>query len=127
MQGPSISVSDVSLTQGAYFAVERLTLTNTGQVSFSSFSVTTLQVPTSASYCYTLTNPSTLLLVASTCPSLTADPRTVAVAYNLSPGASLALAIQVPGTVYTVGSQAQVAVLTSAGASASIQAQVLPA
>jgi hypothetical protein len=127
LQGPAVALTDVSLAQGAYFALERLTVSNEGESSFPSFSVTTSDAPTSAFYCYTLTDPSTLMVVASTCPLLAANPRTLAVSHGLTPGSSVTVTLQMPGTVFTVGSLVLVTVLTPAGASASLQANVLPA
>jgi hypothetical protein len=87
----------------------------------------TSDAPTSAFYCYTLTDPSTLVVVSSTCPLLSANPRTLAISYGLPPGNSLTVTLQMPGTAFTVGSSTLVTVLTPAGASASLQADVLPA
>ncbi len=127
MQGASVTVSDAGIVQGTHFAFEKLTVSNTGQVPITSFTVSTLAAPTSASYCYTLTNPATLQVVSTSCPVMTANPRTVTIFCTVPPGGVLLVTLQLVGSVFAVGSSSQVIVLASAGSSAAAEAQVLPA
>ncbi len=127
MQGASVTVSDARIVQGTHFAFEKLTFSNTGQAPVTSFTVSTLAAPASASYCYTLTDPATLQVISTTCPVMTANPRTVAISRTVPPGGALLVTLQLVGSVFSIGSSSQVIVLASAGSSAAVEAPVLPA
>ncbi len=127
LQGASVAVSDAGISQGVHFAFERLTVSNTGQTPITSLTVSTPMAPPSASYCYTLTDPSTLRASSTTCPRMATNPGTVAIPCVIPSGGALRVTLQIAGSVFAIGSSTQVIVVTSAGSSATAEAQVLPA
>lgn len=127
LQGASVAIDGARISQGSRIAFEKLTVSNTGQAPITSFAVSTLMAPTSASYCYTLANPVTLGTLSTTCPAMATNPRTLTVAYSIPPGGALTVTLQLTGGAFAVGSASQVIVTTSAGASATVEVRVLPA
>jgi hypothetical protein len=127
LEGPSISISEASIRQGTYVALETLAVYNSGEVPASSFYVSTPQAPSSASYCYAVLNPATMIPVASTCPSMSANPTSVEIPCSLPPGGALLVEIAIAGADFAVGSSSAVTVTTSAGAQATVSVQPVPA
>ncbi len=127
LQGPSVSVSGATARQGIYMALETLTVYNSGDVPFSSFTISTSGVSDSASYCYTLLNPTTRTVVYSSCAALLANPASVVVSSALQPGNGLLVEITVTGAAFAVGSGIAVTVTSSSGAQATVGVQVVPA
>jgi hypothetical protein len=127
LEGPSVSVADASIRQGAYLAIESLTVDNTGQVPTASITVSTVPVSPSASFCYSLANPSTMATISTTCPNLATGPGTLAVPCSLAPGNAVTVELTIMGKPFGVGSGEVVTVSSSAGASQSLSVQVVPA
>jgi hypothetical protein len=127
IRGPSVAIQDESIHQGAYLAIERLTVMNPGQTPISSFVVSTSQVPDSASYCYVVYDLATGAESAGTCPAIATNPSSVAVVYPLRPGGAAGVVITIIGSVFGIGSSCMVTVTTSAGAQQTVGVLVAPA
>ena len=127
LQGASVTLSDASIRQGTYVALETLTVYNSGGPSATGLTVTTAGVPSSADYCVSLVNPSTMAVLSSTCPSVTVNPGSVQVAWTLPSGGGLMVELTITGSSFTVGSSYPVTVTTSVGSQASLEVQVVPA
>jgi hypothetical protein len=127
LQGPSVSIEDASLRQGAYLAIERLTVFNSGQVAMSSFVISTSQAPASAPYCYATYNTATGAELLSTCPATAGNPGSVSIGYPVPPGGAVGVVVTVVGTPYIVGEGCAVTVTTSSGAQQTSEVQVGPA
>jgi hypothetical protein len=127
LQGASVTLSDASIRQGAYAAFETLTVFNSGGPLDSSLTVTTTGVSGSATYCYTLVNPTSMATLFTNCPSATSNPATVAVAWPLPTGVGLIIEFTIGGGAFGIGSDCLVTVTTSAGGQATAGVQVVPA
>ena len=125
--GPSVAVQDEGIRQGTYLATERLTVMNIGQAPISSFVISTTQVPSSASYCYTIYDLATGAQSAGTCPVTATDPSSVTIGYPIQPGGATVVAIAIKGSVFEVGSTCTIAVTTSTGAQEAVNVLVAPA
>lgn len=124
--GPGVSLADATIRQGEYVAVERVAIYNTGKAPFS-FALSTTRVSSSATYCYTLYDPSGAAVVATTCPGAAPDAATVDIPTSLVPGKGVLLALTISGRAFALGSECDLTVTTSAGAQGSVAATVLPA
>ncbi len=127
VQGPSISVTGATIRQGAYLALESLTVYNTGQIPLNSFEVSTQKVLSSASYCYSLLDPIAQNVISSTCPSMSLNPSLVTFSSSVAPGGALLVELTVMGSAFALGTSCLVTVTTSAGAQQSMNVQVVPA
>jgi hypothetical protein len=127
LQGPSVNIEDTSLRQGAYIAIESLTVYNSGQTAMSSFVLSTSQAPVLAPYCYTTYNTATGAELTSTCPATAGNPGSVSVGYPVPPGGSVGVVVTIMGQAFTVGEGCAVTVTTSAGAQQTAEVQVAPA
>jgi hypothetical protein len=123
--GPAISVSDATIRQGANQAVERVVLTNTGTVAFSSLILTNLGAPTGATYCLSLLNPSSGTVLSSSCPA-GSNPSVISVPTALGPGQAVLVSVTVYGSVFAVGSTYTL-IASSGGSQASQQVTAVPA
>jgi hypothetical protein len=123
--GPAISVSDATIRQGASQAVERIVLTNTGTVAFSSLTLTNLGAPTGATYCLSLLNPSSGTMLSSSCPA-GSNPSVISVITALGPGQAVLVTVTVYGSVFAVGSTYTL-IARSGGSQASLQVMAVPA
>jgi hypothetical protein len=126
-QSPAVSLADAEIRQGGGGAVESVTVYNAGSVPFSSFTIITTGISTSASYCYSLLNRVTQTTISSTCPTVSTNPSTVLFAVAVPPGSSVTALLILSGQVFSLGSTYQVAVTTSAGAQQSMGIVALPA
>lgn len=131
--GASVGVSGVSLIQGPYFALEKLTIANTGSSAFGSFTVST-SISASPSYCVTLAEDTASVGFSSPpapCGSgTTADPSSIPIslAAPLAPGCAVVVsAVIYSGREFAVGGQYVVTVTTSAGAGQMAPAVAAPA
>jgi len=125
--GPSVAVQDESIRQGAYLAIERLTVMNLGQTPISSFVVSTTQVPDTARYCYSVYDIATGAQSGGTCPETATDPGSVTIDYPVQPGGATDVAIMIIGSVFGIGSTCTITVTTSAGAQQAVGVLVAPA
>ncbi len=126
-RGPSVSIDGASIRQGAYLAVERLTVYDSGDTPVSSFTVSTLGVSGSSLYCYTLTAPPSGAVVATDCPPASPGPSSVMVQSSISPGKALQVELILTGVAFASGSTATVTVTASDGAQSSAAVQVVGA
>jgi len=126
-QGASVMVTEGSIRQGAYFAVETLLVQNTGDVPFASFEVVTGGVSKAASFCYTLYDPISLSTVLTSCPVMAPNPAAVSVSAAVPPGRGLIVELTVMGQAFPPGSVSTVTVTTSAGSQGSFTAVAVPA
>ncbi len=124
--GPSVSIGSATIRQGTYVAVERVTVYNTGQAPMVSFTMTTAQAPSTASYCYSLLNPVSSVTISSTCPTLVSNPSSISVPAQIPPGGAVVVEALVSGGSFALGVPCQVTVTSSNGAQASALAQVVP-
>jgi len=127
IQGPAVAVEDAAIRQGAYVALERLTVVNSGQTPVSSFTVSTSQASPSAVYCYALYDLATGMRVVCTCPGTASDPATVTIPYSLPSGGAVGVVITIMGAAFTIGVQCMLTVTTSTGAQQTVGVQVASA
>ena len=125
--GPSVAVQDEGIRQGAYLAIESLTVLNVGRAPITSFVVSTSQVSSSASYCYSIYDLATGARSAGTCPATAKNPGSVAIDYPVQPGEATGVAITIIGSVFEIGSTYTIAVTTSAGGQEAVDVLVAPA
>lgn len=125
--GASVSVAGAGIMQGAYMAVERLTVFNSGGVPEGEFTISTPGAPASASYCYTLTDPKTMAKVTSTCPAMSINPSVVAISDPLPPGGAVLVDLTIGGNLFSIGTGEPIMVTSSTGAQQSLSVQVAPA
>ena len=125
--GPSVAVQNESIRQGAYLAIERMTVMNLGQTPLSSFVVSTSQAPNSASYCYAVYDVATGEESAGACPTKAADPSSVTIVSTIQPGGAEGVVITIVGSVFEIGSTCTITVTTSEGAQQTVSALVVPA
>lgn len=124
--GPSVSVQDESIHQGAYLAIVRLTVMNPGMIPIASFDVSTSQVPKSSSYCYAVYDLATGARSAGTCPTTLGNPASVTIDYPVKPGGAAGVVITIFGQVFGIGSTCTVTVTTPAGAQQAVDVLVAP-
>ena len=123
-QGAALSVPDASVTQGAGGAVERVEVSNTGTIPYSSFTVATQGIP-SAQYYVTLTNAATGGSMTAS-PSSGSNPSSVTENVDVDPGQSVVFSMFVlSGTEFTLGSGYSVTVTTQPAAQQQVFVVVL--
>ena len=127
LQGPSLSVTGATISQGLDAAVERLTVYNSGSTAAGSFTVATTGVASSAQFCYSALNPVTKSIALSTCPTLSTNPTSVLFSTSLQPGASMVVELDLSGAPFVVGSSYPVTVSTRAGAQQTVEVEAVPA
>jgi hypothetical protein len=126
-RGPAVSMSDATIRQGEHVSIESAAIYNTGGAPFSSFVMTTGGVSAAASYCYTLYDPQDGTTLLTTCPGLAADPASVEVVTDLSPGRGVVVELTITGAPFSLGAVTVVTITTSSGAQQSMDVEVLPA
>jgi hypothetical protein len=126
-QGPSISVGAALIRQGAYLAVERLAVYDTGSTPVSGFTVSTLGVSSSSLYCFTLTVPPGTAVVATDCPPTNPGPGSVQISHTVLPGGDLLVELTITGQAFVMGSSADIIVTTQDGAQSWVGLQVIGA
>jgi len=118
--GASVSISLAAIRQGADAAIEKVTVANTGTVTITSFTITTVGV-TSPSSCYlSLLNPATGSATSGTC-SFTAPVTSGNL--SLPPGQSIIATVTVEAILFAIGSR--YTVLANAYPAALATAQVV--
>ncbi len=127
LQGSAIAVEDAGVRQGAYLALVRLTVVNSGQTPIASFVVSTGQVSASGPYCYSVYRPTTGELLATTCPPAPGNPGAATVSYGIPPGGAVGVVITVMGAAFSVGATTALTVTASSGAQQTVGVQVAPA
>lgn len=101
--GPLITVLNGSLQQDSGVAVERLTVSDSGQTSFPYFLVLNPGLRDGGSFCYSVTSPAGSI-VTQTCPLMDSDPTSIMVNSSLTPGSTVVVAIVLKGAgVFTPG------------------------
>ncbi len=126
-QGPGVTVSQASIRQGLNQAVERMIIANTGTVSFSSFTITTVGI-VNAQFYVTLVNVATSSSVTPSLASGTTGDNSITETVTISPGQStLATVTVVSASEFTVGARYSILVGASAGTQEQIFAVVVPA
>ena len=125
--GPSASIVSASIRQGPYSAVESVAVEDVGTQPLGALTVVTSGAPASALYCYSVEDPGSGALLASTCPSLSADPGTVNLPAGVGQGGSVLVELVVTGWSFVVGSTHLVSVAASSGAQAAVEVQVAAA
>ena len=100
--GASVSISLAAMRQGADAAIEKVTIANTGTVTITSFTITTVGV-TSSSSCYlSLLNPAIGTTTSGTC-SFTGPVTSGNI--SLPPGQSIIATITVDAILFAIGSR----------------------
>ncbi|MDE1858457.1 MAG: hypothetical protein KGI26_05285 [Thaumarchaeota archaeon] len=125
--GPSASIVSASIRQGPYSAVESVTVEDVGTQPLGALTVVTSGAPASGMYCYSVEDPGSGAVLASTCPSLMADPGTVTLSAGVGEGGSVLVELVVTGGSFAVGSTHLVSVTAASGAQADAEVQVAPA
>jgi hypothetical protein len=126
-RGPAVSLIDGGISQGSYSAVEKVGVFNPSTVDITSFILSTVGGPGTASYCYSLFDPENMTAVSSTCPAMVLGLGAVDVTYPLLPGEGVLVEIMVTGGSFTVGSSCTLTVTASSGAEQTLAVQVVPA
>jgi len=124
--GPGVAVAAASATQGADFAVESITVSNTGNSPVTSMTILNPGLSASNLYCYSVWSQGGVLL-SNSCPSMSTDPRSVALSFALSPGSSVNVQLTLDGgSVFSLGTAYPLTVVTSSGAQASTKVEAVP-
>jgi len=123
-----IALTDVELHQGASFAIEAMTVTNTGTSPVQSLTILNPGALSSAGYCYSLWSPPGGSLVSSSCPAMTTNPQVIPLNSPISPGSSVAIQVLMSGGgVFSAGSTFSLTVQSNSGALASLKLEAVPA
>lgn len=93
---PAVQVWDASIRQDFGVALERLTVSNSGQTTFSSFEVLNPGFASGLSYCYAVTSVSGAVVV-QTCPRMSLDPSAIRIASNLTSGNTVVVVLVLAG------------------------------
>lgn len=126
-RGASVAVTEGSIRQGAYLAVETVLVQNTGDSPITSFDLSTTGVSGGASYCYALDDPVSQAALLTTCPAMAAGPGEVRVSETILPGKGAVVELFVTGRAFSPGSVSTVSVTTSAGSQGTLTVEALPA
>jgi len=126
-QSSGVSLVDAKLRQGSGGAVESVTVYNDGSLALSSFTLVTAGIPNSASYCYSLLNPTTQMTITSTCPTMSTNPTAITFAAYVPPDSSVTALLILSGQVFAIGSTYELVVSAPTGAQQSVRIIALPA
>jgi hypothetical protein len=126
-QGQSLSIISTSIKQGPYIATESVVLSDTGQTSFTSLTLSTSPVSSGANYCYSLLNPASMAVVQSTCPTMAPNPSSVPITTDLAPAGSVLIELVIEGQAFALGTSCTVTVTAPEGAQQLLVVEVLPA
>jgi hypothetical protein len=127
LQGPAISVSDLTIRQGANWAVEKFVVANTGSMTGSRLVVATSGVAPGTTYCYVVSDAISRATLASSCPTMATMPASASISATLRPGSSAVVQFSMAGVAFALGSWVTVVVGTANGAQVSATSQVVPA
>ena len=127
LPGPSISVADTSISQGAYVAVERAEVFNTGGTVTRAFVLSTTGAEATALYCYALFGPNSTAALTSTCPPTSSDPGSISIEFSLPPGQGVLVVVTMIGANFVLGSAQTLTVTCSSGAQQTAAVEVVPA
>jgi hypothetical protein len=116
LRAPAVALQDESIQQGAYIAIERVTVMNLGQTLMSSFAVSTSMVPISMPYCYAVYDPATGARLGETCPAFATNPSSVTIGYPVLPGEGAVVVITIVGSAFRIGSTCTITVTSASGA-----------
>jgi hypothetical protein len=126
--GPSISISGASIGQGSGAAVERLTVSNTGSVVVTSFTLLNPSIQGSVSYCTSTWDPKARALTSTTCPATRTNPGSIQFSQGLAPGGSTVIeVILIGGGVFTLGQAYTITVSAAPAALDAISVVAVPA
>ncbi len=127
VQGGVVNLSQASIRQGANQAVERMVVSNTGTVSFTSITISTVGIP-NAQFYVALANLATGTAVAPSLASGNTGDSSITESVTLAPGQSILASIIVVSTnEFTVGQSYTIIVGASGAAQASMQVAATPA
>lgn len=130
-QGASVGVSDASIRQGSNQAVMRVVIANTGTVSFSSFTISTVGTSAgiaNAQFYVALINVATSSTVTPSPASGTTGDSAITETATISPGQSVLATITiVGGSEFTIGQSYSVTISTLPAAQATVQVAAVPA
>jgi hypothetical protein len=117
--GASVSISLATIRQGADAAIEKVTVANTGTLTVTSFTMTTVGV-TSSSSCYlSILNPAIGATTSGAC-SFTGPVASGAI--SLPPGQSIIATVTVDVILFAIGSRYTIVVNAYPAALATAQA-----
>jgi hypothetical protein len=129
-QGPSIAVSNASVRQGIDQALERMVISNTGTVSFSAFTISTVGtgggIP-DAQFYVALTNIANSSSVPLSAASGTTGDSSITENATIAPGQSFLATITFVGASEFAVGQPYGVTVSSSGAQASLQCVAFPA
>ncbi len=114
-QGPAVAVSDCIIKQGSNVAVERMLISNTGTVAFTSFTILTPAIASNQFY-ITLTDAASGTPTVASQASGTA-PMSITETTPILPGQSVLISITIIGSnEFTLGTKYSIIVSTSPAA-----------
>jgi hypothetical protein len=122
--GASVSISLAAIRQGADAAIEEVTVGNTGTLTITSFTMTTVGVTSSASCYLSLLNPA---IGATTSPTCSYVGPVSSGTISLPPGQSVIATVTVDANLFAVGSRYTVVVNAYPAALATAQVVVTTA
>ncbi|MGP8125827.1 MAG: hypothetical protein ACLQEQ_08215 [Nitrososphaerales archaeon] len=130
-QGASLGISDASIKQGSNQAIVRMVVANTGTVSLSSFTISTVGTSAgiaNAQFYVTLINVATSSTITPSQASGTTGDSAITETATISPGQSVLATITIIGAIeFAIGQSYSVTVSTSPAAQATIQVAAVPA
>jgi len=127
LQGPSVSISDLSIKQGTYAAIEEVEIANTGDTTVDSFVLSTTGINGTFDYCYSVSGVNEKSSQVLSCPAGNHDPASITVPYALDPGQGVLVAVTVEGAPFSFGATESMTVITSTGAEQTAEVVVGPA
>jgi len=127
LQGPSVSISNLSIRQGAYAAIEEVEVTNTGDTTVDSFVLSTTGINGTADFCYSVSGANERVSQAPSCPAGNPGPASITVQFALDPGQGVLDAVTVEGAPFKLGATESLTIVTSTGAEQTAEVVVGPA
>ncbi len=124
-QGPTVTVSGCIIKQGSNIAVERMVISNTGTVAFTSFTILTPGIASNQFY-VTLVNAANGTPITVSTASGTA-PTSITETTSILPGQSVLVSVTIIGSnEFTLGTRYSVIVSTSPAAEQELLVFAIP-
>jgi hypothetical protein len=118
-QSAGIRLQGASIRQGAGAAVLTVEAFNLGQAPITWLVFGLVGVPSSASFCYSLSDTATRATLADNCPTFTVNPTTVTIPQTIAPGGGVLVELTILGSPFVVGNGYLVSLTASSGVSQS--------
>ncbi|QQG49007.1 MAG: hypothetical protein HY247_01440 [archaeon] len=104
ISGPSLSISNAEIEQGAGVAIERVTVSNTGPGPLTSVYVLNPGASPALGFCYYAWNPATQASIATNCPAGGSNPSLVQLPFGIGSGGSAVIELTLfSGSAFAAG------------------------